>query len=157
MGSLRLLVTSALAGVALAGCMSDSMKAVDGWLTAYAGGDGAGMRRHTWPEDRPLLDEALLAMEASATSTLALALPPRPLEHEVVELEEIEADDRHVILTRITMKNPLRNRWWRQPSSELDVVGLPPSEVASFDQAAVHESGDKSGLLARSDGLQQTA
>ena len=43
---------------------------------------------------------------SSATSSLALALPPRPIGHELLEIESKSAG-RHVVLTRISMKNPL--------------------------------------------------
>ena len=62
------------------------------------------MVSNTVVADRALVREAMAA--PSSTSSLALALPPRPLSHELLEIES-KAPGRHVVLTRIEMKNPL--------------------------------------------------
>lgn len=96
----------ALGLLVAAGCRPASVEAVHQWLTAYGADDGPTMLANTWPEDRPLLEQALEDLRTNPTSTLAMALPPRPLEHELVEIEE-KAPGRHTVLTVIQMKNPL--------------------------------------------------
>ncbi len=81
-----------------------SVQAVDRWLTAYADGDVDAMVANTAPADRALVRQAMAS--PSTTSSLALALPPRPLSHELIEIES-KAPGRHVVLTRVEMKNPL--------------------------------------------------
>ncbi|MEM7678381.1 MAG: hypothetical protein AAF449_20505 [Myxococcota bacterium] len=82
-----------------------SVQAVDGWLSAYAQGDVERMLAHTTPDDRNLLREA---MSPTTTSSLALILPPRPLSHELLEIEKKSSDgSRHIVLCRVKMKNPL--------------------------------------------------
>ena len=85
-----------------------SVRAVDEWLSAYAEGDIDRMVENTTPADRARVRSAMAALERSATSSLALTLPPRPLSHELVEIEK-KSDNgrRHVVLCRVTYKNPL--------------------------------------------------
>lgn len=83
-----------------------SVQTVDTWLTAYAQGDVETMVAQTWSGDRDLVRTAMAELELSSTTTLAMALPPRPTKHELVELEH-KAPGRHTVLTVITMKNPL--------------------------------------------------
>ncbi len=84
-----------------------SVQAVDRFLTAYANEDVDGMVAATWPGDRALMRDCAEAVKTAPTSTLALALPPLPLSHEVVEIEDKPSADRHVVLVRVKMKNPL--------------------------------------------------
>ena len=86
--------------------MPPSARAVDRWLTAYAEDDGDTMAAYTAVDDRDLVRSALHALREAPTSTLALALPPRPVAHEVIEIEN-KAPGRHTVLTLVTMKNPL--------------------------------------------------
>lgn len=82
-----------------------SVQAVDAWLTAYAIDDVQEMADNTVPADRDLLRQAL---GSAPTSTLALALPARPLSHEILEIERKEdAGRRHIVLCKVTAKNPL--------------------------------------------------
>lgn len=96
----------ALVLLAGAGCRPASVEAVHQWLLAYAQDDAEAMMTHTWSQDRALVGQAMADLRTNPTSTLALALPPRPIEHELVEIENKEAG-RHTVLTRIQMKNPL--------------------------------------------------
>ena len=97
-------VTAVVMGGAV-GCQPPpSVQAVDSWLTAYAAGDVDGMVEHTVSKDRALVRQAMA--ETSITSSLALVLPPRPMSHELMEIES-KAPDRHVVLTKVTTKNPL--------------------------------------------------
>ena len=89
-----------------AGCKPPSVAAVDQWLDAYAQDDAERMVAHTWSRDRALVGDALVALRTAPTSTLALALPPRPVSYELLEIEDKEPG-RHVVLTNIVMKNPL--------------------------------------------------
>lgn len=89
-----------------AACMPPPVETVDAWLDAYAAGDDARVLALTVEADRPLLERALAALETAPTSTLALSLPPRPVEHEIVEIAK-KADGRQVIATRLDVKNPL--------------------------------------------------
>lgn len=95
-----------LVSLAVSGCRPASVESVHQWLLAYAEGDAERMVEHTWSGDRELVGRAMKARETSATSTLAMALPPRPIEHELVEIEKKEPG-RHTVLTVIQMKNPL--------------------------------------------------
>ncbi len=104
---LRAAAVTALLALAAACTPPPSVKAVDTFLTAYANKDADAMAAATWPGDRALVRDCLAALETSPTSTLALALPPFPLSHEVIEIEDKPAEDRHVVLVRVTMKNPL--------------------------------------------------
>ena len=80
-----------------------SVRAVDQWLTAYAQGDVETMVAHTSPADR---DWVRTAMRAIDTASVAHILPPRPLSHELLEIEK-KAPGRHTVLCRVKTKNPL--------------------------------------------------
>lgn len=96
-----------LAATLAAGCSPPpSVQAVDTWLTAYAAHDVDTMVAHTWSGDKALVRQAMAQLKDSRTATLAIALPPQPTEHELVELEHKEPG-RHTVLTIVTMKNPL--------------------------------------------------
>lgn len=97
-----------LAGMlaSVTGCMPPSVKVVDTWLTAYASENADQMVSATHPEDRALLQRALSAQQDDPTSMLAMLLPTKPLSHEMLEIESKEPG-RHVVLTKIDMKNPL--------------------------------------------------
>lgn len=83
-----------------------SVEAVDKWLTAYADHDVETMLRYTWSGDRERLQAAMQELALTTTGTLAMALPSKPISHELVELEK-KAPGRHTVLTVIKMKNPL--------------------------------------------------
>jgi hypothetical protein len=87
--------------------MPPSVQAVDDWLRAHANGDSAGMAERTWSGDRDLVKAALAEREKDPNGALALLLPPKPISHEIVEIQTKETDDRHVVLAKVTMKNPL--------------------------------------------------
>ncbi|MBK8010885.1 MAG: hypothetical protein IPK13_06015 [Deltaproteobacteria bacterium] len=91
----------------LTACMPPSMRTVDDWLTAFEANDSATMVANTVPQDRALVAEALEALRLSASSTLALALPPQPLSHRIIDIEAKESDDRHRISVEVTLRNPL--------------------------------------------------
>jgi hypothetical protein len=93
--------------VFLPACAPPSVKVVEGWLTAYAAGDSDAMVASTVEADRPLLEKSLVATSTAPMSTLALALPPKPLKHEFIEIEKKEGSDRQVILIKAELKNPL--------------------------------------------------
>ena len=82
-----------------------SVQAVDRWLTAYAAADVETMVAHTAADDREYVRRAMTT--DSKTSSLALALPPPPLSHEILEIERKDGPTRHVVLCRVKMKNPL--------------------------------------------------
>lgn len=84
-------------------CMPAPVKAVDGWLDAYAQRDAARMLELTRPADRTLLAKAL---GDGADPTLAYALPERPLSHEILEISAKE-EDRQIIEVKLTLHNPL--------------------------------------------------
>lgn len=90
-------------GLSLSACRPASVEAVHGWLTAYGAEDVDAMVAHTWSGDRDLVRDA---MAATRTSTLGMALPPRPLAFELIEIED-KAPGRHTVLARVEMKNPL--------------------------------------------------
>lgn len=94
----------------LLGCLACEVppprRAVDAWLTAYTAGDRPTMLAHTATADRALVAAALTAQAEDPTASLALALPPRPLSHEVLDREQ-GGDDRQIFLTRLVLKNPL--------------------------------------------------
>lgn len=98
-----------LAGVAsIAGCMPPPARVVDEWLAGFAAGDSQRVLAATRPEDRELLGAALAELEHTPTGTLAMSLPPRPVSHELVEVEsKDDARGRWVIATKMTLKNPL--------------------------------------------------
>ena len=83
--------------------MPPPVRSLDDWLKAYAQGDRASMVLLTHHRDQELVAQAL---EASPTSTLALALPPRPVSHEIDEIVE-RSEHRYVVSVQLTVKNPL--------------------------------------------------
>jgi hypothetical protein len=93
--------------VAICGCMPPSVKAVDDWLIAYAAGDVDGTVAKSASQDRELVKAALLEQASDANGPAAMLLPPKPIRHEILEIAEKESDDRHVVLAKVTAKNPL--------------------------------------------------
>ncbi len=90
------------------GCqMPESVRAVDAWLRAYQAEDVPAMVAHTVEADRPWVKKAMLELSRVPTGTVALSLPPKPMSHEIVEIEAKPSDRRHVVLTKVTLKNPL--------------------------------------------------
>lgn len=90
-------------------CMPPPVKAVDDWLTAYEQGDLPKMLANTAEADRSLVEQAITTQTSSPTAELALALPTKPIEHEILEIAS-KADDGEswqVVLVKVTMKNPL--------------------------------------------------
>jgi hypothetical protein len=98
-----------LSAFVLAACEPPpAVRAVDAWLTAYAAGDRETMLANTYSGDRELLSAALVELEQVPTGTLATALPPRPLRHELIEIETKDHEHgRWIVLVKTTMKNPL--------------------------------------------------
>lgn len=88
------------------GCMPEPVRTVDVWLEAYAADDRARLLEHTVEADRSLLERGLVALETASTSTFALAVPPRPLEHEILDVVD-KSDGREVIEVMLTLPNPL--------------------------------------------------
>jgi hypothetical protein len=92
----------------LAACKPEPVIAVDEWLDGYAAGDIERVVAHTCLEDRDLARAALAEQKTVATGTLATALPPRPLTHEIIEIESKDKErGRYVILAKTTLRNPL--------------------------------------------------
>lgn len=89
--------------------MPDSVQAVDNWLQGLETGDAEAVVRWSHPGDQALMRQGLADRAGDApTSLVALALPPAPLEHYFVEIAEKSPDGtRHVVLTELTLKNPL--------------------------------------------------
>jgi hypothetical protein len=98
-------------GLSLSACWRPgSVRSVEAWLTAYQNGDAAEVEAHTAEGDRALLRQGLAQGEFSSSSTVALALPPRPIDFEILELEKIDNSGpvaRHIVATRLRVKNPL--------------------------------------------------
>ncbi len=91
----------------LTACMPPSVRTVDEWLTSYAAGDTDRMLERTWSGDRTLMQAALQEQQSDPSGPRSLLLPPRPIAHEIDEIETKESDDRHVVIAMVTMKNPL--------------------------------------------------
>lgn len=96
---------------AFVACKPPAVTALDQWLTAYEKNDVEHVVERTWSGDRELMRAALTELTELATvptGTLAIALPPRPLSHEVIEVES-KSDDgsRWTVLVKTTLKNPL--------------------------------------------------
>ncbi len=85
----------------------DSVKVVDGWLTGYRDLDVEAVVANTWAGDKALVRKSVEAVKNEPRSGPALALPPLPLSFEIIEIEKKPAPDRHIILTKVKMKNPL--------------------------------------------------
>ncbi|MEL6183685.1 MAG: hypothetical protein AAFU79_03605 [Myxococcota bacterium] len=83
--------------------MPAPIRAADTWLTAYAAGEGDPMLAATVPEDRTALEAAL---RAPPTSRVALALPPRPVEHRIIEVAD-RGPDWQIVALELTIENPL--------------------------------------------------
>ena len=96
----------ALVFVGVTVCMPPSVHAVEDFLVAYKDGDGDMMVANTWSGDQEAVLAGIQAMEHSPTRTAAIIMPPRPLKHEIQEIESKEAG-RQVILTKLTLNNPL--------------------------------------------------
>ena len=92
--------------VSASACMPPSVKAVDDWLLAYQQLDAEAVALNTCAADRELARSGVEAVRTSATSSLALMMPPRPIKHEIHEIETKE-DGRHIIVATLTLKNPL--------------------------------------------------
>ena len=87
--------------------MPPSVRAVDDWLAGYTAGDIEGTAAKSWSGDRELVRAALLEQATDANGATAMLLPPKPIRHEILEIAEKESDDRHVVLAKVTAKNPL--------------------------------------------------
>lgn len=89
--------------------MPDSVQAVDAWLKGMETEDPEAVVRWSHPADQPLVKRGLADRAGDdPTSLAALALPPKPLEHFFVKIERKSRDGtRHVVLTELTLKNPL--------------------------------------------------
>lgn len=100
-------LSTIVALAALTGCAPPSVKVVEAWLAAYGADDTAALKNATLPADRELLETCLAATSTSPMSRQALALPPKPLRHEFLEIEKKEGTDRQVLLVKMELKNPL--------------------------------------------------
>lgn len=103
-----LVLALALASIGATACKPPAVVALDQWLLAYQNDDLEPMIEATWSGDRELLRAAMLELREVPTGTLASSLPPRPLEHEVLDVDS-KSDDglRWVLLAKTTLKNPL--------------------------------------------------
>lgn len=100
--------TLALFAVFAVSCKPPAVVALDQWLLAYRNDEVEKMVAATWSGDRELLRAAMLELREVPTGTLASSLPPRPLEHEVLDVDSKSDDgDRWVLLAKTTLKNPL--------------------------------------------------
>lgn len=84
--------------------MPPSVKVVDELLTGLETEDVERAVNAVHPDDRALLRKGMSA--SSRTELEALAIPPRPLEHEMVEIADKQADH-HVVVADLKLKNPL--------------------------------------------------
>ena len=93
---------------ALVACKPPAVTALDQWLTAFEKDDVEHVVERTWSGDREMMRAALTELATVPTGTLAIALPPRPLSHAVIEVES-KSDDgsRWTVLVKTTLKNPL--------------------------------------------------
>jgi hypothetical protein len=92
-------------------CKPAPVETVDSWLTAYAADDIEGVVRATYSTDRDRVRAALEELRTTPTGTMAMSLPPRPLRHQIVEVESKDREDpareRWIVLAKTTLKNPL--------------------------------------------------
>lgn len=86
--------------------MPPPVRALDTWLSAYALGDREKLVERTSTSDQALLAKGLAEAAKDPTGTLALALPPRPLDHSILEVVKKGAG-RQVISARLVLPNPL--------------------------------------------------
>ena len=94
----------ALLALTTIGCMPPSVKAVDELLKGLETGDVDRAAAAVHPDDRELLRAG---MEADTRTALeALAIPPTPIEHEMVEIAD-KQDDHHVVVADLELENPL--------------------------------------------------
>ncbi len=103
--NLRLRLTASSL-VCMTACMPPSVQAVEDWLVAYEKGDAATVAKNTCAADRVLAEEGARQVLTTGTSTLVLMMPPRPIRHEIHEIETKEPG-RHTVLTTLTLKNPM--------------------------------------------------
>ncbi len=124
MDSRRSIIWLATMGVTVVSCTPPpSVQAVDRWLTAYEAGDVEAMLRHSVAEDQPLIQAAM--NQSSLTSSVASILPPKPVAHELVEIERKDSSSRHIVLCKVTTKNPLAFTS-KQVGQDLDI---PPTRT----------------------------
>jgi hypothetical protein len=89
-------------------CKPPAVEALDQWLIAYEQDDVERVVDRTWSGDRELMRAAMIELRTAATGTLAIALPPRPQSHELIEVDSKSDDgERWVVLVKTTLKNPL--------------------------------------------------
>lgn len=101
------LVATVLAtGFGGSACMPPSVRAVDGLLNGLAGDDPAQAARFVVPQDRPWVERGMRSRQKDPTAPEALALPPRPLRHELLEISS-KGPEGHVVLAELTLNNPL--------------------------------------------------
>ncbi|MGF1509052.1 MAG: hypothetical protein ACFB9M_06070 [Myxococcota bacterium] len=95
-----------LVALVLAGCMPPSVQAVDQLMRGLQSSDVEKAAAAVHPTDRALLRTCMEARERDPRSLEALALPPDPLKHHIVEIEQ-KTDEGHIVLVEMTLKNPL--------------------------------------------------
>lgn len=105
----RSLSAAPLLSLSLAACSPPpAVQTVDAWLAGYAKGDVEAVVAQSVDTDRALVRAGLAELEQVPTGTLAMALPPRPLSHEILEIESKDDEaGRWVVLAKLTLKNPL--------------------------------------------------
>ena len=86
--------------------MPPSVKAVDELLFAFETDDTERAVAAAWSKDRELLRKAMEERKKDPNGKLALLLPPKPVEHEILEIAKKE-EGRQVIIAMVRMKNPL--------------------------------------------------
>jgi len=84
--------------------MPPSVKAVDELLKGLEQSDPDRAAAAVHPDDQAILRKGMAA--ETRTALEALAIPPKPLEHEMVEIAKKEADH-HVVVADLKLENPL--------------------------------------------------
>jgi hypothetical protein len=99
---------AAFAMMLAAACKPAPVETLDAWLSAYTRDDIDAVVDKTFTADQKLVRSALEELRAVPTGTLATALPPRPMRHEIVEIESKEdGGARWIVVVKTTLKNPL--------------------------------------------------
>lgn len=121
--------------------MPPSVQAVDGFLKGLEAMDPEAAARFAHPDDQELVREGVKARSVDPTSQAALALPPTPLDHYIVEIES-KSDDgrRHVVRVDLTLKNPLP-AMSKRVGQELD--GIPETRTLKTRFLSERVAGDR--------------
>lgn len=126
---------------ALTACMPPSVQAVDRFLDGLAAEDPEGAAAWVVPKDREGVRTGLALRRSDPTALEALILPPTPLSHYFVEITKKSPDGRrHVLLTELTLENPLPAVSERVGQS-LD--GIPKTRVLTRRFLSVRQSPER--------------